>query len=1220
MHKKRMKKIMLLFVVIFGLISIAGCEVAPTNVTVSVENTNLTLEVGDEFNLIPQVSGLSAVPQFSFVSTDTAVFTVSSAGLITAVSPGMGFLYVNLLNGTAAQLKLTVEVTEAVDDPIDDDPIDDPIVEEPTELVLIIANGNLNIEVGEIETLELLGNGNTYTGNVSWISTNDGVVSVDSTGTLTAIAPGFAVISAIAEGKFTTITVDVRAKEIVTPKPTSLTITGSSFVSVDSSIILSANGNQPITSTLIWSSSDETKATVNPFGIVTGVSTGVVTITASLSEDAEVSGTFTLLIKEADIIGDTVQSIEVTGATEVLVGNRIKLSTTYTPSTAVASFTYSSSNTSIATVDSAGWVTGVAGGVVSITATLVGDSTKNASYSVTIIPIPTALTITGATSVSYGQNIVLTAVASPTGANSTVTWSTSNSSVATVDVNGRVTGIAEGSATITATSIVSASIQATHQITVTDAKSITLNPTTLSLNIGANQTIIATVIAASLTDKSVIWTSGNTAIATVDQTGKVTGVAAGSTTIVAKLTADNSVQAQATVTVAAAPLPAISLSPTSASVSVGATKTITATVTNTTNTAVTWTTSSSTIATVSTGGVVTGKATGTATITATSVANNSVKATCTITVIAAALPTLTVTPTSGTIYVGEPLQITATVTNHTNTAVTWTTSSSTIATVSTTGVVTGKAAGTATITATSAANTTVKKTISITVKARPSGTIILSASPAASLKVAATGYQIYVSDTAGTSLSRLDCTFITSDASVATVSSYGTINALKVGSVVITAIHSKGTGTIAIAVVTSTTITGLVGTYNQGSQLASNNLGYGVQHTRYSGTTKWTSTGTLVSQRVSVLTMDTSRRASIVVWNKFASASSWQYNTVATLAANYESSNSTKKVLAAVNADFYDIWPRGNLPYQTMGTLMVNTHVYKSTVTSTSDFATPGSNTAYKTLGFTNDGTTNSIVQGTPTKALKLRVYNSSGTQVGVFDVAGMNANPATGGISVFYALYNTSHTAVAKSVTKPSSGKLFVVGTGARVLANSATDFYGRGNVTSTTASSTSLGANQFAISSNNATLNSLIASGYTLKVQYEFSGSFAGIKYATNATRGFILNSAAVDAATIIASRSDLEVRHPRTMIGRRADGTIVIVAADGRQTDMSGVRAEEMQAIMAKYGCVQAHNLDGGGSTRMMIRTGSSYGTTASFVAANSPSENRSVTSVILIVAPR
>ena len=514
-----------------------------------------------------------------------------------------------------------------------------------------------------------------------------------------------------------TIVVNVRTDGAVVVKPTSLIINGSSFVNVSDSVILTVTPNQGNITGITWTSSDNSKATVNEFGIVTGVATGIVTITATLTDDTSVSNTFTLVVKESETSASPITSINLSGANEVLQGNKIKLNVTYTPANEPATFTYASSNTSVAIVDAAGWVTGVSGGVVQITASLVGDPEKKANFTVTVIPLPTGITISGASTVSYGQNIILTATAIPTGATNIVTWTSSDSTVATIDVNGRVTGMKVGTATITATSIVSASIKATHQVTVTDQMSITLNPTSLNLVAGSNQTLTATVVAASLTDKSVSWSSSNTSVATVDSNGKVTAVAAGSANIIAKLNANNSIQAQASVTVTAQPTPTITLSDTTASLLVNATKTLTATVTNASNTSVTWTTSNATVATV-TNGVVTAKAAGTATITATSVADTSVKATCTITV-----------------------------TNP------------------------------------------------------PAGTLTITADPSANVPVGGSGYQIYVRDSGGTSVSRLECVFTSSDSSVATVSTYGTISALKDGTVTITVTHpSKGSGTITLTI------------------------------------------------------------------------------------------------------------------------------------------------------------------------------------------------------------------------------------------------------------------------------------------------------------------------------------------------------------------------------------------------------------------------------------
>ena len=92
----------------------------------------------------------------------------------------------------------------------------------------------------------------------------------------------------------------------------------------------------------------------------------------------------------------------------------------------------------------------------------------------------------------------------------------------------------------------------------------------------------------------------------------------------------------------------------------------------------------------------------------------------------------------------------------------------------------------------------------------------------------------------------------------------------------------------------------------------------------------------------------------------------------------------------------------------------------------------------------------------------------------------------------------------------------------------------------------------------------------------------------------------------------------RHPRTVIGQKADGTIIMAVGDGRQPSkgMYGFDGAELSAMMRHYGAVEAYNLDGGGSSTMVIRQGNE------FVVLNSPSDGRerSDGNCILIVSKR
>ena len=143
----------------------------------------------------------------------------------------------------------------------------------------------------------------------------------------------------------------------------------------------------------------------------------------------------------------------------------------------------------------------------------------------------TSLTLTLPTNVSK----TLTATIQPTDAtNKNVTWSSSNTSVATVDQTGKVTAISVGLCTITATAADDSDVKAECTVTVVQlVTSITLNQTSLTLNVDDTTVLTATVQPDNATDKSLEWSSSNTSVATVDQTGKVTAVALGSCTITA---------------------------------------------------------------------------------------------------------------------------------------------------------------------------------------------------------------------------------------------------------------------------------------------------------------------------------------------------------------------------------------------------------------------------------------------------------------------------------------------------------------------------------------------------------------------------------------------------------------------------------------------------------------------------------------------------------------
>ena len=132
-----------------------------------------------------------------------------------------------------------------------------------------------------------------------------------------------------------------------------------------------------------------------------------------------------------------------------------------------------------------------------------------------------------------GTKEQLTATVSPDNAtDKTIVWTSSDSNIATVDENGNVTAVAIGSATITASC---GNVKAECKVTVLaiEVEAISLSKTEMSIFIGRASQLTATVSPDNATDKTIVWTSSNSDVATVDEKGNVTGIAIGSAIITA---------------------------------------------------------------------------------------------------------------------------------------------------------------------------------------------------------------------------------------------------------------------------------------------------------------------------------------------------------------------------------------------------------------------------------------------------------------------------------------------------------------------------------------------------------------------------------------------------------------------------------------------------------------------------------------------------------------
>ena len=452
--------------------------------------------------------------------------------------------------------------------------------------------------------------------------------------------------------------------------------------------------------TVLWESSNSAVASVDDSGNVTAVSAGEATISATADGKSAickvtVKGHEDNVPVESVTLSKTQLNLEVGDVSEKLVA-------TVLPENATdKTVTWKSSNESVATV-SGGVVVAKKAGNATITATA-GEKSANCTVTVSAKNIPvTSITLNKSkTTIKVGATEVLTAEVNPFNAtNATVTWSSSDEGVATV-VDGTVTAIKTGTATITATAGgKSAKCTVTVSSDVIEVTNITLNPTSLELEEGESKTITATVTPSNATDGTVTWSSSDESVATVSK-GVVTAVGEGNATITATA-GEKSAKCSVKVTAKYIPVTKVELNRDTATINVGATTELSATVfpENATNGKVTWSSSDERVATVA-GGTVTAISVGTATITATTA--DEVSATCTVTVSENVIEVtgISLNQTSLELNIKETFTLTATVVpdNATDKTVTWRSSDERVATVSK-GVVTAVGEGSATITAT----------------------------------------------------------------------------------------------------------------------------------------------------------------------------------------------------------------------------------------------------------------------------------------------------------------------------------------------------------------------------------------------------------------------------------------------------------------------------------------------------------------------------------------
>ena len=562
---------------------------------------------------------------------------------------------------------------------------------------------------------------------LTFASSNPTVATINATGLAIGIAAGTSNITVAANGisESALLTVSVEAPVGVSPATLAFSTTQQVGTSSTETITVTNKQRTPLTINSITTSPADYSETNTCGSSLAAGAACTVTVVFTPAVAGSLPGTLTITdsaITSPQVVtltgGDApnnLVSLAITAPDSTLVAGsneQLEATGTYANGTTgdvTAAAVWTSSNPAVATVGSTtGIATGVSAGRATISAAVTGTKATGTVSLTVAAPTLVSIALTAPTNgVAVGRTTQFTATGTYTSGTTAVlpasstTFQSSNPSVASVTSAGLATGVAAGTAGITATSGTITSPAVTLTVTGPTLQSIAISPANPSLAKGTNLALTATGTYSdgstqNLTTR-VTWSSASAAVTVSNASagqGVVTGSSVGSATVSAALATAPSVIGGTTVAVTAAALQSIAVTPSSPSVASGLQQQFTATGTYTdgtlANVAITWSSSTSTVAAVSSStGTATALAQGSTTISA---AFGPVVGSTLLTVQPAILESITVAPNGVSLGLNGTEQFTATgnysdgSTGAITTPVTWTSAQPQVVSVGTTGL------------------------------------------------------------------------------------------------------------------------------------------------------------------------------------------------------------------------------------------------------------------------------------------------------------------------------------------------------------------------------------------------------------------------------------------------------------------------------------------------------------------------------------------------------
>jgi hypothetical protein len=377
----------------------------------------------------------------TWTSSNTAVAAIFANGAVTGEGSGTANIMAALSGVTSSGLKLTVKAVSSI--------------------LVTPAASPRNLDIGATQQFTAIG---TYSdgasadisSQVTWLSSNPQVATIYSNGLATGIAAGSAGITATLSGVTslaTALAVQPLSSIAISPvSPNNLAVGATQhFTAIGT---FADSSMMDITSQVIWSSTVPGITTIAAGGTATGVKNGIANITAALAGITSHPVALTVISLSAISVAPSSPANMGVGSTQhfTATGSYSDGSTADFTSQVV----WSSSNPAAITIASGGIATAIGGGTTNITATFGGLTSQPVAMMVKVLSAITIEPVTSPRNLNVGASQAFTAVGiysdgSMSDITSQVTWTSSNTNIATILSNGSATGVAAGTAIISAT-------------------------------------------------------------------------------------------------------------------------------------------------------------------------------------------------------------------------------------------------------------------------------------------------------------------------------------------------------------------------------------------------------------------------------------------------------------------------------------------------------------------------------------------------------------------------------------------------------------------------------------------------------------------------------------------------------------------------------------------------------------------------------------------------